>query len=95
MTYPVANPGEICTKPCETEIDRKDGMTDRLLNMGSRMQMLACGLDNLYTRLFVGGENAQNFKFDPATGSIADILISINELTNTALKILENIHNEL
>lgn len=57
--------------------------------------MLVCGLDNLHTRLFVGGDNAKNFDYDRGTGSADDAVNAIARLVDISLKILDDIHTKL
>jgi hypothetical protein len=59
------------------------------------MEMIACGLDNLNTRLFIGCENAKNFEYDRGTGSADDAVNNIARLADISLKILEDIHTKL
>lgn len=70
-------------------------MIERLQMLGRQTEMLACGLDNLHTRLFVGGDNAKNFDYDRGTGSADDAVNAIARLTDISLKILEDIHTKL
>ena len=70
-------------------------LIERLQLIGNRMEMIACGLDNLNTRLFVGGENAKNFAYDRGTGSANDAINHIAQLANISLKNLEEIHTKL
>lgn len=70
-------------------------MIERLQMLGHQMEMIACGLDNLNTRLFIGCENASNFEYDRGTGSADDAVNNISRLADISLKILENIHTKL
>ena len=70
-------------------------MIERLQLIGDRMRMIACGLDNLNTRLFIGGENASNFEYNRGTGSADDAINSIARLADISLKILDEIHTKL
>mgnify|MGYP004475631557 FL=1 len=70
-------------------------LIERLQVIGNQMEMITCGLDNLNTRLFVGGENAKNFAYDRGTGSADDAVNNIMRLANTSLKILDDIHTKL
>lgn len=70
-------------------------LIERLQLIGNRMEMIACGLDNLHTRLFVGGENAKNFTYDRGTGSADDAVNNIVRLADISLKILDDIHTRL
>ena len=70
-------------------------MIERLQMLGRQTAMLACGLDNLHTRLFVGGDNAQNFDYDRGTGSADDAVNTIARLVDISLKILDDIHTKL
>ena len=57
--------------------------------------MLASGLDNLHTRLFVGGDNAKNFDYDRGTGSADDAVNAIARLVDISMEILDEIHTKL
>ena len=70
-------------------------MIERLQTLGRQMEMIACGLDNLNTRLFIGGENAKNFDYDRGTGSADDAVNAIARLVVISLKILDEIHIKL
>lgn len=70
-------------------------LIERLQMIGNRMEMIACGLDNMNTRLFVGGENAKNFTYDRGTGSADDAVNHIAQLADISLKILDEIHTKL
>lgn len=70
-------------------------MIERLQSIGNQMKMIACGLDNLNTRLFIGGENASNFEYDRGMGSADDAINSIAYLADISLKILDEIHTKL
>lgn len=70
-------------------------LIERLQMLGRQMEMIACGLDNLNTRLFAGGENAKNFAYDQGTGSADDAVNNIARLVDTSLKILADIHTKL
>lgn len=67
-------------------------LIERLQVIGNQMEMITCGLDNLNTRLFVGGENAKNFAYDRGTGSADDAINDIARLADISLKILDRIH---
>lgn len=67
-------------------------LIERLQMIGNQMEMITCGLDNLNTRLFVGGENAKNFAYDRGTGSADDAINDIARLADISLKILDRIH---
>lgn len=88
--------GEVNTEPVKTCCPEKvTPMIERLQMLGRQMEMIACGLDNLNTRLFVGGENAKNFAYDQGTGSADDAVNNIARLADISLKILEDIHTKL
>lgn len=70
-------------------------MIERLQLIGNQMEMIACGLDNLNTRLFIGCENAKNFDYDRGTGSADDAVNNIAHLADISLKIIEEIHTKL
>ena len=70
-------------------------MIERLQLIGDMMKLITCGLDNLNTRLFIGGENASNFEYDRGMGSANDAINSIEYLANISLKILDEIHTKL
>ena len=70
-------------------------MIERLQMLGRQMEMIACGLDNLNTRLFIGCENAKNFEYDRGTGSADDAVNNIARLADISLKILEDIRTKL
>ena len=101
---PVANEGKVEYHPYEIRrpaelvksCDLKEivPMIERLQSIGDRMKMIACGLDNLNTRLFIGGENASNFEYDRGMGS-ADAINGIAYLADISLKILDEIHTKL
>lgn len=88
--------GEVNTEPVKTCCPEEvTPMIERLQMLGRQMEMIACGLDNLNTRLFVGGENAKNFAYDQGTGSADDAVNNIARLADISLKILEDIHTKL
>lgn len=88
--------GEVNTEPVKTCCPEEvTPMIERLQMLGRQMEMIACGLDNLNTRLFVGGENAKNFAYDQGTGSADDAVNNIARLVDTSLKILADIHTKL
>lgn len=70
-------------------------MIERLQMLGRQTEMLASGLDNLHTRLFVGDDNAKNFEYDRGTGSADDAVNNIARLVDISLKILDEIHTKL
>lgn len=70
-------------------------LIERLQMLGHQMEMIACGVDNLNTRLFVGGENAKNFTYDRGTGSASDAINHIAQLADISLKNLDEIHTKL
>ena len=70
-------------------------MIERLQLIGDMMKLITCGLDNLNTRLFIGGENASNFEYNRGTGSADDAINSIERLADISLKILDEIHTKL
>ena len=88
--------GEGCTEPvktcCPVEVTP---MIERLQMLGQLMELIACRVDTLHTRLFVGGVNAENFEYDRGTGSADDAVNNIMRLADTSLKILDDIHTKL
>lgn len=70
-------------------------MIERLQMLGRQAEMLACGLDNLHTRLFIGGDNAKIFDYDRGTGSADDAVNAIARLVDISMKILDDIHTKL
>lgn len=70
-------------------------MIERLQMLGRQAEMLACGLDNLHARLFVGDDNAKNFDYDRGTGSADDAVNAIARLVDISMKILDDIHTKL
>lgn len=70
-------------------------MIERLQLIGHLMEMITCGVDNLRTRLFVGGDNMKNFEYDRGTGSADDAVNNIARLADISLKILDDIHTKL
>lgn len=92
MLTAVVHPAEP-VKSCDLE--KTMPMIERLQSIGDRMKMITCGLDNLNTRLFIGGENASNFEYDRGTGSAADAINGIAHLVDISLKILDEIHTKL
>lgn len=102
---PVANEGKVEYHPYEIRrpaelvksCDLKETvpMIERLQMLGHQMEMIACGLDNLNTRLFIGCENASNFEYDRGTGSADDAVNNIARLADISLKILDDIHTKL
>lgn len=102
---PVANEGKVEYHPYEIRrpaelvksCDLKETMPmiERLQSIGNQMEMIACGLDNLNTLLFIGGENAPNFEYDRGMGSANDAINSIAYLADISLKILDEIHTKL
>lgn len=102
---PVANEGKVEYHPYEMRrpaelvksCDSKEivPMIERLQSIGNQMEMIACGLDNLNTLLFIGGENAPNFEYDRGMGSANDAINSIAYLADISLKILDEIHTRL
>ena len=88
--------GEVNTKPVKTCCPEEvTPMIERLQLIGHLMEMITCGLDNLNTRLFTGGENAKNFEYDRGTGSADDAVNNIALLADISLKILDEIHTRL
>lgn len=88
--------GEAATEPVKTCCSEEVmPMIERLQMLGRQMEMIACGLDNLNTRLFIGGENAKNFEYNRGTGSADDAVNSIACLADISLKILNEIHTKL
>lgn len=102
---PVANEGKVEYHPYEIRrpaelvksCDLKETlpMIERLQLIGDRMKIIACGLDNLNTRLFISGENASNFEYDRGKGSADDAVNSIAYLADISLKILDEINTKL
>ena len=88
---PVVNAEAV--KSCDLE--ETVPMIERLQSIGDRMKMIACRLDNLNTRLFIGGENASNFEYDRGRGCADDAVNSIAYLADISLKILDEIHTKL
>ena len=70
-------------------------MIERLQSIGDIMKMIACGLDNLNTRLFIGGENTSKFEYDRGRGCADDAINSIACLADISLKIIDEIHTKL
>lgn len=70
-------------------------MIERLQMLGRQTEMLASGLDNLHTCLFVGGDNAKNFVYNRGTGSADDAVNAIARLVDISMKILDEIHTKL
>lgn len=88
--------GEVNTEPVKTCCPEEvTPMIERLQMLGRQMETIACGLDNLNTRLFVGGENAKNFAYDQGTGSADDAVNNIARLADISVKILADIHTKL
>lgn len=88
--------GEVNPEPVKTCCPEKvTPMIERLQLIGNQMEMIACRLDTLHTRLFVGGDNAKNFDYDRGTGSADDAVNNIARLADISLEILEDIHTKL
>lgn len=88
--------GEVNPEPVKTCCPEEvTPMIERLQMLGRQMEMIACRLDNLNTRLFIGCENAKNFEYDRGTGSADDAVNNIARLADISLKILEDIHTKL
>lgn len=88
--------GEVNTEPAKIcSPEEVTPMIERLQMLGHQMEMVVCGVDNLRTRLFVGGDNAKNFDYDRGTGSADDAVNNIARLADISLKILEEIHTRL
>lgn len=88
--------GEVNPEPVKTCCPEEvTPLIERLQLIGNQMELITCGLDNLNTRLFIGGGNAANFGYDPGTGSADDAINSIARLTDISLKILSEIHAKL
>ena len=85
---------EICERTA-VNYEETPPLIERLQVIGNQMEMITCGLDNLNTRLFVGGENAKNFAYDRGTGSADDAVKHIAQLADIYLKILDEIHTKL
>lgn len=101
---PVANEGKVGCHPYgvqlaepvkSCDLEETVPMIERLQLIGNQMEMITCGLDNLNTMLFIGGENASNFEYDRGMGSANDAINSIEYLANISLKILDEIHTKL
>ena len=101
---PIANEGKTECRPYgmrpsepvkSCDLEETVPMIERLQLIGDRMRMITCGLDNLNTRLFIGGENASNFEYNRGTGSADDAINSIACLADISLKILDEIHTKL
>lgn len=95
---PIANEEKTGRYPWGTEVNNepvKICSPEEVMPMIERLQMLACGLDNLHTRLFVGGDNAKNFDYDRGTGSADDAVNAIARLVDISIKILDDIHTKL
>ncbi len=90
--YEIRRPAEL-VKSCD--VKETMPMIERLQSIGNQMEMIACGLDNLNTLLFIGGENAPNFEYDRGMGSANDAINSIAYLADISLKILDEIHTKL
>lgn len=88
--------GEVNPEPVNTCCPEEvTPLIERLQPIGNQMELITCGLDNLNTRLFIGGGNAANFGYDPGTGSADDAINNIARLTDISLKILSEIHAKL
>lgn len=88
--------GEVNTEPAKIcSPEEVTPMIERLQMLGHQMEMIACGVDNLYTRLFVGDENAKRFEYNRGTGSADDAVKYIAQLADISLKILDEIHTRL
>lgn len=88
--------GEVNPEPVKTCCPEEvTPMIERLQMLGRQTEMLASGLDNLHTRLFVGGDNAKNFDYDRGTGSADDAVNAIARLVDISIKILDEIHTKL
>lgn len=83
---------ELVKTSCPEEVTP---MIERLQMLVHRMEMITCGLDNLNTRLFIGGDNVKNFECDQGAGSANDAVNNIAILTDISLKILDEIHTKL
>lgn len=85
--------GEVNAEPVKTCCPEEvTPMIERLQILGRQMEMIACGLDKLNNRLFIGGENASNFEYNQGTGSADDAINNIARLADISLKILDRIH---
>lgn len=88
--------GQANTEPVRTCRPEEDTpLIERLQLIGNQMEVIACGLDNLNTRLFVGGEIAKHFDYDRKTGCADDAINSIAYLADISLNILDGIHTKL
>lgn len=101
---PVANEGKVGYHPYgvqlaepvkSCDLEETVPMIERLQLIGNQMEMITCGLDNLNTMLFIGGENSSNFDYNRGTGSAADAINGIAHLVDISLKILDEIHTKL
>lgn len=85
--------GEVNAEPVKTGCPEEvTPMIERLQILGHQMEMIACGLDKLNNRLFIGGENASNFEYNQGTGSADDAINDIARLADISLKILDRIN---
>lgn len=99
---PIANEEKTGRYPWGTEVNNEPvkicspeevtPMIERLQMLGHQMEMIACGLDKLNNRLFIGGENSQYFEYNQGTGSADDAINDITRLANISLTILDRIH---
>ena len=88
--------GEVNPEPVKTCCPEEvTPLIERLQMLGRQTEMLASGLDNLHTRLFVGDDNAKNFEYDRGTGSADDAVNAIARLVDISMKILDEIHTKL
>lgn len=88
--------GEVNTEPAKIcSPEEVTPMIERLQMLGHQMEMIACGVDNLHTRLFVGGDNMKNFEYNRGTGSADNAVNNIVQLADISLKILDEIHARL
>lgn len=102
---PIANEEKTGRYPWGTEVNNEPvkicspeevtPMIERLQMLGRQTEMLACGLENLHIRLFVGGDNAKSFSYDRGTGSADDAVNAIARLVDVSMKILNDIHTKL
>ena len=88
--------GEVAAEPVQTCCSKEvTPMIERLQMLVHQMEVITRGLDNLNTRLFIGGDNAKNFECDPGRGSADEAINNILCLADISLKILDEIYTKL
>ena len=88
--------GEANAEPVKTSRPEEvTPMIERLQMLVHQMEIITRGLDNLNTRLFIGGDNAKNFECDPGRGSADEAINNILCLADISLKILDEIYTKL